>query len=195
MLYKTFAFLSLALLAAAQDNATDDLFGNFGNMTQAVPCTPELEAVTLCDMTNNCNASCQELEEATDAPMEPFGGFDPTNITAMKESFQKGLEEICAKSGKEYCHYKECCPSCTPDVKAVLMCYFNEAIPAMQNQLEDMVSGMGGLLDTLVLSANELTNETIAPSTNFAAMFDDLFSNYTCDVAAFECGAANATRL
>jgi hypothetical protein len=203
MLYKTFTFLSLAWLACtakavvAQDNFTDDVFGGagddlFGNMT--IPCKPETEAFDACNELYLCDESCLPYE-ATTAPatMPPFN-FDPTNFTALAEQAQKELETNCATSGEDYCIYLQCCSSCQAEAEAALRCYFTEAIPTMQNALEDMLSSVGGLLDTLLLAANEMTNETIAPSMNFAEIFGDLFTNFTCDIAAYECGPANATR-
>jgi hypothetical protein len=211
MLCKAFALVSLALLAsspvlgvvAEEDwlNYTDILPSNV-----SIPCLAEVGAWTLCNAGYNCTEACPQLDsegeasamEITEAP------FDPTNMTALKEFVKKGLEEECATSSDDYCVYKGCCPGCADQAEAVLKCYFNKAIPLMQDAVEDLLgsaaSSVGGFVDTLLLAANEISagsiNETLAPTTgwgNMSALFSDLFGNYTCDIAAFDC--TNATRV
>jgi hypothetical protein len=219
MLYKKFAFLSLALLAsspvaalvasspiAAEDmlNSTDspvaddDMLNSTGNVSY--PCMVEEDNIASCFESFDCDAACTALEASLtfEEPNAIFG--DGTNITAVKEYVNGAFEALCANLVVGVCVVQECCPLCLDEAEAFFTCTYNELIPVLQDQVE---GSLGGLSDTLLLAANELiaaaTNETLMPTTgwgNIGDFFSDLIANQTCDVAAFNCtNATNATRF
>ncbi|CAB9515848.1 expressed unknown protein [Seminavis robusta] len=178
---------------------------DFWNSTWEFPCEAETIALDACVVNNSCDEACEGIigdddDGYDDDGDDVFSNFDPSNTTAIKDAVMASWGKSCETSKEEVCLAEQCCPVCVEVYTAALACLTNETIGVLENQVSDILGGVGDVVDGLLGALNDFTsealNETIAPTGGLDGL-GDLFSGLTCDYENVKCpkpdGMANGT--